>query len=254
MKIKRLFNWQLVLGVILILLSALGYYIHFLIFRDAHHIFIYLIGDIAFVFLEVFLVTLVVHNLLAVREKQALFKKMNMVIGAFFSEVGRGLIKHCIVFDPQSEMLAKKLILRSEWTNLQFKQLRKELSGYACDIDCKKGNLGELKNFLVGKRAFLLALLENQNLLEHESFTDLLWSVFHLTEELEGRDDLSNLPAKDYEHLVNDIKRVYRQLLGQWVMYMKHLKLNYPYLFSLSANVDPSLPIFHLLTAEKMRS
>ena len=92
MQIKKIFNWQVVLGAILILLSALVYYIHFLIFRDARHIFIYLIGDIAFVFLEVFLVTLVVHNLLAHREKQALFKKMNVVVGAFFSVVGRELI------------------------------------------------------------------------------------------------------------------------------------------------------------------
>ena len=98
MKIKKIFNWQVVLGVILIMLSASVYYIHFLIFRDARHIFIYLIGDIAFVFLEIFLVTLVVHGLLAHREKQALFRKMNMVIGAFFSEVGRELIKFLIVF------------------------------------------------------------------------------------------------------------------------------------------------------------
>lgn len=86
MKIKKIFNWQVILGAILIMLSALVYYMHFLIFRDARHIFIYLIGDIAFVFLEVFLVTLVVHNLLAHREKQALFKKMNMVIGGFLAK------------------------------------------------------------------------------------------------------------------------------------------------------------------------
>ena len=99
MDFKKVFNWQFVLGVVLIVLSALVYYAHFLIFRDSHHIFIYLIGDIVFVFLEVFLVTLVMHNLLVHREKQALFKKMNMVIGAFFSEVGRGLLKSCITFD-----------------------------------------------------------------------------------------------------------------------------------------------------------
>jgi len=30
----------------------------------------------------------------------------------------------------------------------------------------------------------LLGLLGNPNLLEHDSFTDLLWAVFHLMEEL----------------------------------------------------------------------
>lgn len=240
--IKKIFNWQVVLGIILIILSALVYYIHFLIFRDARHIFSYLISDIAFVFLEVFLVTLVVHNLLAYREKQALFKKMNMVIGAFFSEIGRELIKFCIVFDAQSNCLAKKLIVRSEWTDLQFKQLQKELTGYACNVDCKKGDLSGLRNLLVSKRNFLLALLENQNLLEHESFTDLLWAVFHLTEELEGRRELNNLTPADYEHLCGDIKRAYRLLLGQWLLYMKHLKADYPYLFSLAMRTNPFDP------------
>jgi len=239
MKIKKLFNWQVVLGIILIMLSATVYLLHFLIFRDARHIFIYLVGDIAFVFLEVFLVTLVVHNLLAQREKQSLFKKMNMVIGVFFSEVGRELIKFCIAFDAQGCTFAKELVVRSEWSDEQFKHLQKEIIGFACNVDYNKGDLEGLKIFLVKKRSFLLGLLENQNLLEHESFTDLLWAVFHLTEELEGRDDLKNLVATDYEHLSGDIQRAYRQLISQWLLYMKHLKASYPYLFSLAMRTNP---------------
>ena len=239
MKLKKIFNWQVILGAILIMLSAVVYYIHFLIFRDARHIFIYLIGDIAFVFLEVFLVTLVVHNLLAHREKQVLFKKMNMVIGAFFSEVGRELIKFFIVFDKQSDAVARKLIVRSEWTDAQFKRLQKEIISFDCEIDYKSKDLEGLKLFLLNKRAFLLALLENQNLLEHESFTDLLWAVFHLTEELEGRIDLKNLLPSDYEHICGDIKRAYLQIISQWLFYMKHLKADYPYLFSLAMRTNP---------------
>lgn len=239
MKIKKIFNWQVVLGVILIVLSGAVYYIHFLIFRDARHIFIYLIGDIAFVFLEVLLVTLMVHSLLAHREKQALFKKMNMVIGAFFSEVGKGLIQFCIVFDLQGSALAKKLVVRPEWSAEQFKHLQKEIAGFSCQIDYKRGDLEGLKCFLVNKRAFLLALLENQNLLEHESFTDLLWAVFHLTEELEGRVNLKDLSILDYEHISGDIKRAYSQLISQWLLYMKHLKADYPYLFSLAMRTNP---------------
>jgi hypothetical protein len=239
MKIKKIFNWQVILGIILIMFSAVVYYAHYLIFRDARHIFIYLIGDIAFVFLEVLLVTLVVHNLLAQREKQALFKKMNMVIGAFYSQIGRELIKFCIAFDAESCNFSKKLVVRSEWNNVQFRALQKEIVGFACNVDYKRGDLEGLKSFLVRNRAFLLALLENQNLLEHESFTDLLWAVFHLTEELEGRQDLKRLPVTDYEHLSGDIQRAYRQLISQWLLYMKHLKADYPYLFSLAMRTNP---------------
>ena len=98
-------------------------------------------GLLTFVFLEVFLVTLVIHNLLLYREKQALIKKMNMVIGAFFSEVGRELIKFCIAFDVRSDTLAKKLVVRSEWTDLQFTHLQKEIAGFVCDLDYKRGDL-----------------------------------------------------------------------------------------------------------------
>lgn len=108
---KRIFNWQVFLGLLLISVSALVYYAHYLIFRDIHHIFIYLIGDIAFVFIEVLMVTLILHQLLAYREKQVLLKKLNMVIGAFFSEVGTGLLKSFVTFDRKASEITKELIV-----------------------------------------------------------------------------------------------------------------------------------------------
>ena len=68
----------------LLALSAATYYGHYLLFHDAHHIFIYLLGDIGFMFLEVALVTLVIDRLLHKRAQMAQEHKMNMVIGAFF--------------------------------------------------------------------------------------------------------------------------------------------------------------------------
>jgi len=90
---KRSLNWQIIIGLIFISLSVSVYYIHYLIFRDVYHIFIYLIGDIAFVFLEVLLVTFVIHQLLHHREKRIMLNKLNMIIGVFFSEVGSDLLR-----------------------------------------------------------------------------------------------------------------------------------------------------------------
>ncbi len=75
------YNWQISLGLILIIISAIVYLFHYAIFRDSHHIFIYLIGDIAFVFIEVLMVTLVIHSLLNIREKRERLEKLNMLIG-----------------------------------------------------------------------------------------------------------------------------------------------------------------------------
>ncbi|MDP8260456.1 MAG: hypothetical protein P9L96_05620 [Candidatus Gygaella obscura] len=236
---KKILNWQLILGLLLIALSAGVYYLHFLIFRDIHHIFIYLVGDIAFVFFEVLLVTLVLHNLLHFREKRSLLKKLNMVIGSFFTELGTDLLKTFSEFDHNSKILAKALIVSDKWLEKDFIRVCRLVKRHTSDLNINKDSLNSLKEFLNRKRDFLLSLLGNSNLLEHESFTDLLWAVFHLTEELSYRVDFKQLPQTDIEHLTNDVKRVYAQLLSEWIMYMAHLKNNYPYLFSLALRTNP---------------
>jgi hypothetical protein len=236
---KRFFNWQIILALILILLSVLFYFIHYFIFRDLHHIFIYLIGDIAFLFIDVLIVMLVLHRLLVYREKQSIRKKLNMVIGTFFSEVGTELLKIFSRFDPKASDIAQQLVVTKDWSKKDFMKVGKKIRSRQSNINSKKEPLDQVKNFLVSKRQFLLTLLENPNLLEHESFTNLLWAVFHLTDELAHRTDLTKLPDSDYEHLAGDIKRAYHQLLAQWLDYMKHLKHDYPYLFSLAMRTNP---------------
>lgn len=236
---KKPANWQIFLGITLIVLSTLVYYIHFLIFRDAHHIFLYLIGDIAFVFIEVLMVTMVLHQLLHLREKRSLLNKLNMVIGAFFSEVGIELLKVFSDLDLEGHKIKGRFVIRTSWTEKDFSRVRREFAKHAPRIDVKDGQLKELKGFLIGKRQFLLNLLENPNLLEHDSFTDLLWAVFHLTEELDHRIELKGLPDNDYGHLKGDMERVYSRLISEWLDYVSHLKNNYPYLFSLALRTNP---------------
>ena len=123
---KRL-NWQIVLGLSLVGLSAFFYLIHYVIFRDAHHIFIYMVGDIAFVPIEVLMVTLILHRLLTEREKRSMLKKMNMVIGAFFSEVGTHLLKSFYAFDTHAATLRKDLIVGKDWSVKDFSRSLKHL-------------------------------------------------------------------------------------------------------------------------------
>ncbi|MDY6855418.1 MAG: hypothetical protein SWO11_12045 [Thermodesulfobacteriota bacterium] len=236
------FNWQIFLGVSLVLLSALFYYVHYVIFRDAHHIFIYLIGDIAFVFIEVLLVTLIIHQLLSEREKRAMFEKLNIVIGAFFSEVGTTLLKSLTDFDQDIDRTSKDILMLKDWSGRGFSRLKNRILKYDCKIDTQKGDLEGLIHFLNEKRNFLLRLLENQNLIEHESFTNLLWAIFHLDDELSSRKDLTELPQADYIHISGDIKRAYIHLIQAWLDYMKHMNTNYPYLFSLAMRMNPFDP------------
>jgi len=233
------FSWQVLLGLSLIVLSILFYLLHFAIFRDSHHIFIYLIGDIAFVFIEVLMVTLIIHRLLSEREKRSRLEKLTMVIGAFFSEVGTQLLAFFSDFDPTLDTIRRELIVANNWSEKEFSRMSKRLKNYNYGINSEKVNFKDLRSFLTEKKDFLLRLLENPNLLEHEAFTDLLRAVFHLTEELMARKDFAKLPTSDFKHLAGDIKRAYILLVHQWLDYMKYLKNNYPYLFSLAMRTNP---------------
>ena len=233
------FSWQILLGLSLVVLSIGFYLLHYAIFRDPHHIFIYLIGDVAFVFIEVLMVTLIIHQLLSEREKRARLEKLNLVIGVFFSEVGTRLLTYFSDFDPKLDQIRKELVVTNDWSEQEFLSARKRLKNYDYGVEIEKVELEDLAKYLMGKRDFALRLLENPTLLEHESFTELLRAVFHLTEELISREDFTQLPDTDYHHLAGDIKRAYVSLVHQWFDYMKHLKDDHPYLFSLAMRANP---------------
>ena len=233
------YSWQILLAAVLIFLSAAFYFFHYAIFHDTHHIFIYLVGDIAFVPIEVLLVTVIIHRLLSAREQNARMEKLNMVIGAFFSEVGTQLLTYFSDWDPKLDKIRKDLMVTNDWSQEEFINVSKRLKKFDYGIAIQKVDLESLRQFLRGKIDFLLRLLENPSLLEHESFTELLWAVFHLAEELAARDNVEGLPDTDHEHLAGDIKRVYVLLVHQWLNYMGHLKNNFPYLFSLAMRINP---------------
>lgn len=235
-------NWRMIIGVLLIALSAVVYSIHFLIFRDPHHIFIYLVGDIGFVFIEVLLVTLIIDQLLHQREKRSLLHKLNMIIGVFFSEGGSELLRMLSDHDLEVDRIRTDLAGKDQWSQKGFSETSQRIRGYQFKMESQKGGLEGLRDFLREKKDFFLRILENPNLLEHEKFTDTLWAVLHLAEELTCRKSLQNLPPTDYAHLAGDLGRAYKSLISEWLNYMLHLKNDYPYLFSLAIRINPFDP------------
>ena len=233
------FGNELLLGTVFLGLSTVAYLVHYLLFRDAHHIFVYLVGDVAFVFIEVYLVTVIIHRLLDDREKRQRLRKLNMVIGAFFNEVGTHLLGAMAACDPSRDILASRLIMNNRWTPQNFGEVVKWLRVYSYSIDRNRVDWEGLRTLLEGKRDFLLRLFENPFLLEHESFSELLQAVFHLTEELVARSGFADLPSSDILHLTGDVKRGYKLLIVQWALHMHHLKMDYPYLFSLAVRQNP---------------
>ena len=156
------YSWQILLASFLIFLSAVFYFIHYAIFHDAHHIFIYMVGDIAFVPIEVLLVTVIIHRVLSAREQNARMEKLNMVIGAFFSEVGTRLLTHFSDWDPKLDKIRKDLMVTSDWSQQEFLGVSKRLKKFDYTVDIQKVDLEVLRKFLGDKIDFLLRLLRTQ--------------------------------------------------------------------------------------------
>lgn len=232
-------NFVITIAVILLAISALVYLAHYSIFQDAHHIFIYLVGDLAFLPIEVLLVVIVIERILARREKQQMLQKLNMEVGVFFSEVGNILLGSLLGSFKNDHEIRQQLCINGSWTPKDFKKAMVSACSMKLGADVHSIKLQDLKAFLMQKRPFLLGLLENPNLLEHEGFTNLLWAVFHLAEELEARPVVEHLPESDLKHLAGDIDRFYGLLATEWLAYVQHLKANYPYLFSMIMRTHP---------------
>jgi len=239
---KILNDWTFRIALLFVLASALSYTVHYFIFHDVHHIFLYMIGDFGFLFIDVLLVLLIIERLLAGREKKSILQKLNMVIGTFFSEVGMELLRRFSDFVENSEQMESEFLINPQWNKKYFREAQSKAASFKYSIVFDVEGLEELRDFLKGKHSFLVRLLENPILLENQRFTDLLWAVFHLSEELNFRESLRDLPTGDIAHLKIDLQRTYSKIISEWIAYTEHLKDRYPFLFSLAARINPLNP------------
>lgn len=235
----RHFRWKIFLVLSFTLSSMFIYGLEILIFQEPKNTFQYFFQDLAFVPLQVLLVTLFMDQVLAHREKRSLREKLYMTIGIYFSESGLELLRLLTRFDADRDHVIKELLVDALWTEKQFKIARKNIKNYMGSIRCKNSDLNELRSYLKKERPFMLTLINNPHLMENQSLTDTLWSILHLGDELSGREKERELPESDLEHLAVDIHRAYVAMLGEWITYMEHLKTAYPFLFSLAVRKNP---------------
>ncbi len=165
--------------------------------------------------------------------------RRSMLIGVFFTEVGNELLRIFSGFDSGIAAARKDFRVTAEWSSSQFRQLKKHLGAYEFRIDPARLDLEKAYVFLKEKGDFLVHHLEITDLVENESFAELLWSIVHLRDELAARHSLKGLPATDTAHLANDVKRAYSRLAEEWIDYMEFLKDRYPFLFSLALRTNP---------------
>jgi hypothetical protein len=233
---------QLLTASVLILISAGLYVLHFALFHDGRQELYWTLLDLAFIPIQVLLVSLVLDQLLARREHRALLKKLNMVIGAFFSEAGTRMVAMLAGFLADAASACGGLVPTAEWSDADFDRALQKVDAAGLRLDSRRASLADLRAFMAERRDLVLRLLENPNLLDHDSFTECLWAALHVAEELAARPTLEGLPSTDMDHLSGDLTRAYSGLIREWIAYLKHLKSEYPYLFSLAVRTNPFDP------------
>jgi hypothetical protein len=173
------------------------------------------------------------------RERTERLRKMNMLVGVFFSECGTDLLRTISAIDPDIASIQSALHVSGAWSDADFARAKEIVLGHQGRLDSRKIDLPALHAFLSANKQLMVTMLENPHLIEHDTFTELMQALFHLAEELRVRDQLVDLPATDFAHLSLDINRVYGLLTRDWLVYMQHLKIHYPYLFSLAMRTNP---------------
>lgn len=171
----------------------------------------------------------ITETLVSGEERSERRDRLNMTVGVFFSEVGNNLMTSI----PCENIIKikERLLTISRWTKKDFETAKKEIANIKFEIGIKKMNIDEFGAFISGKKDLLLRMLENPNLMEHETFADLLQAVLHLSRELEVRKG----PYDENDHVKEDIEAVYVLLIKEWIDYMKYLKINYPHFFLFAA-------------------
>ncbi|MFH0968359.1 MAG: hypothetical protein V1862_11820 [Methanobacteriota archaeon] len=233
--------WQARLGLLLICCSVTVYTAKIVLIDNLNGTIEYIFNSFGFLFLNVLVVTLVINELLSVRSRRERMEKINMVIGTFFSEVGSGLFKRIIPADPDISRL-KGVMSVGYQDSPDFSAMAAAVAAHPFVVGSSLIDLQDLYEYLRTRREFMLRLLENPVLLEHQVFTSLLQATFHLSDELSRRPSLIGLSDADRRHLAGDISRVYGHLTEEWVRYLGYLKRNYPYLYSLEARTNPFDP------------
>jgi len=221
-------------------LSAAVYVAQILLFRDPRDTFFYLMQDFAFLPVQVALVTVIAGKIIQDRERDRQIEKTRMLSGSFFSSVGIALLREiqpCVNVPSPAPLLQ----FGSDWNSSDFARAAAAVRDLKPAVSCGCETLVRLREILQNEKMPLLIISSNPVLLEHENFTDMLWSIFHLMDELQARPELSSLSEADSAHLNADVQRVLSAVLTNWVQHMAYLKAEYPYLFRLEAQRNPFL-------------
>lgn len=233
------YNSIVKIGAVLFALSAVLYFINYLMFGDAHHLFVVFAEELAYMPIYIFIILVVAEKALRSREKEEMARKTNALVGTFFTEVGYELIRIMTKYDKDCDRVKNELKDIENWDVAKTKVFLNSVDQHKYCAPKGTDDLVIIKELMLQKKDFMLELMSNSSLIEKDEFSDLLLAANHILEEFKTRGEISGFDEAAVGHLHVDVERAYRHLIKSWVLYMMHLEKEYPYLHKLALRVNP---------------
>jgi hypothetical protein len=145
-------RFLLLVGAALVAISVVLYLVNYFIFRDGRNLIFYLLIDLAFLPIEVLIVGVIVERLIAIRDKSAIAQKLNMVIGAFFSELGTPLLARLLPTMDAAPEIRERLHLKASWKKEDFSRASQFARTLQGEVDLSRVDLYDLKSYMLEKR------------------------------------------------------------------------------------------------------
>ena len=224
------FKHYFIVSLALLALSSILFVVHYIVFGDGYNTAYYSLMNLCFIPINSLVVTIILENFIDYKAKQDRMEKLNILIGIFFTEVGSKLM-HLII---NADKDAKNSVVCFD--NLD--SVKKNLISHDYNIDIKDIDVDVIKVLLVENSTLFINLVSNENLHQHEKFTDLLMSVIHLRDEIIFMEN-DKYHELNINHLEHDILRVYRNITLMWVDYLEYLNKSYPFLYNNAIRVNP---------------
>ncbi len=245
--------FEVKLAALLLLSAAFFYIVNYSLFHDLSFIERYLLAQLGFLPISVLLVTLILNKMMVRREKRERIEKLNIVIGAFFAEFGKDLLRYLSKYHTKMHDDANELLTVENFSDADFESVKRKIADKRFSLNIENMNLYELRRFLLTNREFVVNLLGNPAIIEHEAFTDLLWNVLHLGDELKMVVNAGEMSQEDREDLRHDMEKLYSLLIYEWINYVHYLKSSHPHIFVYEAKTNPLVPHSYMVKKRKIR-
>ncbi len=220
---------MLISSVILIGISVCIYLIQILLFHDVRDTTFYILQDFAFMPITIAIATIVVGELVNAQERKQRLEKTRMLTSSFFTQFGSVFLLE-LMPRTECEQCIKEIFLFGGRENEGTERDILKKASLAVEMD--EAGYTAIHNILIQNRTTLLVIASNPFLLEHQCFTEMLWSIFHLLDEYRLRGAWSQLTKEDILHINHDFENTLRLMLESWIGNIHYLQETYPEFYS----------------------